>query len=390
MQIRKTLKYRLYRHKRNWHHIRDIEFASEVWNHFVALTRRHYRLFGKYEGYRHPSAYTLMKHLTKLKRQRRHQHWRVVNAQVLKDVCNRIDRAYKVFFSHQRNGNRRARPPKFCSRKKYKSITYTTQYNGWRQPEGNKIYIAGHTYKFVLSRPIEGEIKTLTVKRDRTGDLWLYMSIVIQDYEPILARTGNAAGCDFGLKTFLTIADSAGHTHHVHAPQPLKTELRRLQKASRQLSSKVKGSNNRRKAVRRLQKVHRRVTDIRRDFHFKTARWLLENYDTLALETLNLKGMKKLWGRKVSDLGFYSFTQILNMMAERDGKQVVYVDRWYPSTKTCSACGCVREQVPLEVRRWRCRCGAVNDRDENAARNLLNKITTQEKVLALLEMTEDE
>ncbi|MGF1482501.1 MAG: zinc ribbon domain-containing protein [Cyanophyceae cyanobacterium] len=80
--------------------------------------------------------------------------------------------------------------------------------------------------------------------------------------------------------------------------------------------------------------------------------------------------MKRLWGRKVSDLGFASFLNILQWVADKKGKQVVFIDSWYPSTKTCSSCGAVRDMLPLEVRRWRCKCGSENDRDTNAAKNI--------------------
>ncbi|MEB3881830.1 transposase, partial [Lyngbya sp. CCY1209] len=96
-----------------------------------------------------------------------------------------------------------------------------------------------------------------------------------------------------------------------------------------------------------------------------------DRFDVLYFETLNLKAMQRLWGRKVSDLGFRSFLQILEWVAQKKGKVVAYIDRWFPSSKTCSGCGYVLDELDLSVRRWRCpSCGSENDRDENAAINI--------------------
>ncbi len=104
---------------------------------------------------------------------------------------------------------------------------------------------------------------------------------------------------------------------------------------------------------------------------WKLAHDLTNKFDVLCFETLNLKGMQRLWGRKISDLAFGEFLQILEWVATIKGKQVVFIDRWYPSTKTCSHCGYVLENLDLSVRQWRCRsCQSLNGRDENAAKNI--------------------
>ena len=226
---------------------------------------------------------------------------------------------------------------------------------------------AGIADKFAKSRNIEGTIKTVTIKRDALGDLYVYFSCLV-DPEPIeRAMTGNSAGFDFGLRTYLT--NNEGQT--IGAPQPFKAGLRAIKKANRQLSTKQPGSHNRAKAKTHLARVHRRVAHVRQAFHWETARDLCQTYDHISLETLNLQGMKALWGRKVSDLGCASFVDILHHTASKLGTIVHHIDRWFPSTKLCSTCGCVNHHITLRDTVWTCvHCGTTHQRDHNAAVNI--------------------
>lgn len=180
-------------------------------------------------------------------------------------------------------------------------------------------------------------------------------------------ETGRIAGFDFGLKTFLTCSEG----FQIDAPEFLKQSLNAIRKASCQHSKKQKGSNNREQARLHLARKHEDVANRRSDWFWKLAHSLTDQFDVLCFETLNLRGMKRLWGRKVSDLALAEFLRILEWVAQKKDKQVVYVDPWYPSSKTCSGCGHVLESLDLSVRRWRCPCcHAENDRDENASINI--------------------
>lgn len=360
MEARRTYKYRLYRSKRDKHLVRQIELAAEVWNHFVALTRRYYSLFGKYPGY-----FRLKRHLAKLKK-RDKAHWYGLGSQALQNVVGRLDKSYQRFFSDPKTGR-----PGFKKRRKYTSFTLTQA--GWKYAGENRLSIGKHNFKFVLSRPLEGDIKTVTIKRDAIGDLWVCFSVV-QEPQPSMPQTGSAVGVDFGLKQFLTCSD--GQT--VESPQYLRASLREMARLQRAVARKKRGSLNRRKAVRRVARLHRRIADQRRDFHFKTARAVLERHDTVAVEDLNLDGMKRLWGRKVSDLGFYQFVAVLEHLATANSKQVLKVDRFFPSSKTCNGCGWVKRDLTLADREWVCEgCGCVHDRDENAANNIRDRALSQ-------------
>jgi putative transposase len=151
----------------------------------------------------------------------------------------------------------------------------------------------------------------------------------------------------------------------------LKQSLAAIKKASRQHSKKRKGSANRERARLNLVRKHEDVVNRRCDWFWKLAHALTDKFDVLCFETLNLKGMQRLWGRKILDLAFGEFLQVLEWVATKKAKQVVFIDRWYPSSKTCSQCGQVLKKLDLNTREWRCpSCQSVNGRDENAAKNI--------------------
>jgi len=183
----------------------------------------------------------------------------------------------------------------------------------------------------------------------------------------VKSETSRIAGFDFGLKVFLTVSDGT----QIESPQFLKQSLTVIKKASRQHSKKVKGSTNRERARKNLVRRHEDVVNRRSDWLWKLAHDLTDRFDVLCFETLNLKGMQRLWGRKISDLAFGEFLQILEWVAKKKDKQIVFIDRWYPSSETCSNCGHVLKELDLSIREWRCpSCQSVNGRDQNAAKNI--------------------
>ncbi|NET08261.1 MAG: transposase [Merismopedia sp. SIO2A8] len=351
----KALKFKLYAHKRNRYLKRSLNAAGVIYNHAIALHKRYYRIWGQ-----HLSCAKLQKHLAKLRK--RNQFWQLVGSQAVQDICQRIEKGYQRFFKEHKKG---VRPPNFKKVKKYKS--FTLKQAGYKFLGGNRLHIGKRVYQFWNSRPIEGIVKTLTIKRTPLGEL--FVSVVVENIEEptIKAETSRIAGFDFGLKTFLTCSE--GFT--IESPQFLKQSLNKVRSASKQLSKKLKGSQGRKKARLHLVRQYEKVFNRRRDWFWKLAHQLTNKFDVLCFETLNLKGMQRLWGRKVSEYAFGEFLQILEWVAHKKGKLVVYIDRWYPSSKTCYHCGHVLESLDLEVRRWRCpSCQAENDRDRNAALNI--------------------
>lgn len=395
----KTLNFKLYSHRRNRYLKRAINAAGVIYNHCIAervaggiippaishLHKRYYRMWGK-----HLSCAKLQAHIANLRK--RNSFWQLVGSQAVQDICQRIEKAYQLFFKHHKKG---VKPPGFKKVKKYKS--FTLKQAGYKFLGGNRVKIGDKVYQFWKSREIEGLVKTLTIKRTPLGEL--FMVVVVDDViEPptrlegtsrsgvpggsfppetrvrhagatpeIEFTTGKIAGFDFGLKTFLTCSEG----FKIESPLFLKQAINAIKKASRQHSKKQNGSSNREEARLHLVRKYEDVVNQRTDWFWKLAHDLTNKFDVLCFETLNLKGMQRLWGRKVSDLAFGNFLQILEWVAQKKGKQVVYIDRWYPSTKTCSCCKHVLDELNLSVRRWRCpSCHAENDRDENASVNI--------------------
>ena len=351
----KTLKFKLYSHKRNRYLKRAINAAGVIYNYVIALHKRYYRMWGK-----HLNCSRLQAHIAKVRK--RKPFWQLVGSQAVQDICQRIEKAYQLFFKHHKKG---VHPPGFKKVKKYKS--FTLKQAGYKFLGGNRVKIGDRVYQYWNSREIEGKVKTLTIKRTPLGEL--FMVVVVDDVsEPTIKfETSKIAGFDFGLKTFLTCSERFS----IESPLFLKHSLNAIKKAGRQHSKKLKGSVNREQARKNLVRKHEDVVNHRSDWFWKLAHDLTNRFDVLCFETLSLKGMQRLWGRKVSDLAFGEFLQILEWVAKKKDKQVVYIDRWYPSTKTCSSCGHVLDELDLSVRRWRCpSCQVENDRDENASVNI--------------------
>ncbi|MDJ0682211.1 MAG: transposase, partial [Xenococcaceae cyanobacterium MO_167.B52] len=298
-----TYKFKLYQTRESKYIHWCINASGSIYNHCIALHKRYYRIFGK-----HLNMYRLMKHIAKLRR--RIKYWQQVGSQAVQEICQRIEKAYQLFFKHNKKGTR---PPNFKKTIKYKS--FTLKQAGYKLLGGNKIKIGKHIYKFVLSREIKGKIKTLTVKRNKLGELFI---VLVTNYinEKIVVMTGKIAGFDFGLKTFLTVSDGTS----IESPLFFNKFRSLLRKANRNLSSKKKGSKNWYKAKKHLGRVHEFVSNKRKDWFWKLANELTNKYDVLIfdgegcswsksisnrrVEDLNLKAMQRLWGRKISDLSF--------------------------------------------------------------------------------------
>lgn len=356
----KTYKFKLYRAKRNKKLHRQINAAALAWNHCFALTKRYYRMFGK-----SLSEYAVKKHLTHLKKRKPFAYMKELDAQALQETVERLFKSYKRFFEGRKKGER-CGFPKFKKVRKFKS--FTLKQAGYKVLEGNELIIRGQKYKYHQSREIQGKIKTVTIKRDALGDLWVCFAVEEVENQ-VLPRLGHSVGLDFGLKTYLTASN--GQT--IESPEFFKLNIRKVKKANKALSRKVEGSNNWYRAKRDLARLHRSIANQRNAWHWQLAHQLVGQYAFIGLETLNLKAMQRLWGRKVSDYGFSDFVKCLEYKAKKVGSQVVHINPWYPSSQLCSACRCQYEGTKdLSVRTWQCpQCGTEHDRDLNAATNIL-------------------
>ena len=356
--MKKTFVFKLYASKKNKKLHKQIDVAATIYNHCIALHKGYFKLFGK-----HLNKYQLQKHITKLKRREEYAHWTCVPSQAIQDITDRIERAYQLFFKHSKKG--KIKPPSFKKRVKYKSITLKQA--GFKLLDGNEIKIGKRQYKFFKSRDIAGEVNTLTIKRDALGDMYLFFSCEVEDVSSSRVMTGKKAGFDFGLKTFLTSSDGT----KIDSPLFFKAGSKSIKHASRGLSTKRKGSNNRQRARMHLARCHKKIGNQRKDYHFKLAQRLAKEHDYLFFESLSIKGMQRIWGRKISDLGFSDFLSTVKYYGEREGVRVHLIDKFYPSSKTCHVCQNINEALLLSDRSWQCsRCSTMHDRDINAAINI--------------------
>ncbi|MCD8207527.1 MAG: transposase [Bacteroidales bacterium] len=334
-----------------------LHLAAGVYNHALALKRRYWRLYR-----RNIRKGEIQAHIAKMKH-RCYTEWNELDSQATQQIIDRIYNGYNLFLKKAAK-----KAPKFKSRFKYASITF--KQCGYTL-NGNVLTITKQKLrlKFHKSREIDGHIQTATLKRDSVGDWWLTFVVRKEDEvhngnEPTMGRT---AGFDFGLKHFLTRDDGAV----IESPQYLKESMNEVRRLSRNLSKKIKGSHNYERARTAKARLSRKIANKRSDFHWRLANELVDKYDIICLETLNLKAMQMRWGRKISDLGFGDFVRILNHVCAKHAKQLVFVDKWEPTTKRCSSCGHVMDEMSLKVREWTCpKCGAHHDRDVNAAINI--------------------
>src|SRR5690606_25679084 len=257
LPIRRTFKYRLYHCQKKDKLLHDaLNIAGIIWNHCLALQKRYFRLFGK-----HLSEARLKKHISKLRmRSQKYAYWKKLGSQAVQEVIERLDKAYQRFF--QKQGGL----PRFKKVKQYKSFTLK-QTAGWQllpdlktvsdaqKKRGvGQIKIGKVVYKFIKHRELQGTIKTVTVKRDSCGNLWLCFSVEDKLFLPEIASTSEIGGFDFGLKSFLT--EHTGEKYE--APEYLKLNLKQIRSLNRAVSRKQKGSKNRQKAKQQLSRSHLR------------------------------------------------------------------------------------------------------------------------------------
>ncbi|WP_374778348.1 transposase [Streptomyces sp. NBC_01310] len=265
---------------------------------------------------------------------------------------------------------KRSQHPRFKSKRKSRASAEYTR-SGFRYAEGRlQLAKMGEPLDIVWSRPLpEGAApSTVTVSCDSAGR-W-YVSLLCEDTPAPMPATMNAIGIDAGLTALLTLSTG----EKIPNPRHEGKDRERLARAQRALSRKEKGSNNRTRARTRVARIHARIADRRRDFlHQLTTRLVREN-QTLVIEDLTVTNMLRKHGlaRAISDAAWRELRSMLEYKTAWYGRELITVDRWFPSSKLCSACGAIAGAMPLSVRAWTCEaCGTTHDRDGNAAVNLL-------------------
>lgn len=287
--------------------------------------------------------------------------YKEIHSQILQNVLKRVDLAFQGFFSRVKKGVK-AGFPRFRSLNRYNSFTFPQ--SGFSLI-GNKLTLSKiGTVKLKLSRQIIGKIKTLTIKHD--CGKW-FAVFTAETAAESLPETNQAIGIDAGIKSFLTLSDGT----EIENPRFYASLEKKLRVAQRSGSRKKRGGQNRKKAVLKLRKIHQKIKNRRADFHHKVARFLVNNFDTIAIEDLRVKNMLKNHNlaKAISDVSWSSFYSILESKAVEADRKFVKVNPRNTSQQ-CSGCGAIVKK-DLSVRVHNCSCGLSLDRDENAARNIL-------------------
>lgn len=351
-------------HEQSVYFARACGTARFSWNWALAEWQRQYKEGGK------PSESALRKQLNALKREQFPWMLEVTKAAPQQSIKN-LGRAFANFFKDLKKPKKQRQfgYPQFKKKGEHDSFRAengpeTFAFDGKRI----KLPVVGWV-KMREALRFSGKILSATVSR--VADRW-FVSINVEIDHQIPVRENQAVGgVDLGVKALATMSD--GST--VEGPKALRSNLKRLKHLSRSLSRKVKGSANRRKDKAKLARLHARISNIRKDGLHKLTTELVNRFTVIGIEDLNVKGMMangKL-SRAIADMGFYEFKRQLTYKADMAGTRIVVADRWFPSSKTCSDCGHIMPTLPLSVRDWACpACGAVHDRDCNAAINLKN------------------
>ncbi|MCK2243887.1 MULTISPECIES: transposase [unclassified Crossiella] len=283
-------------------------------------------------------------------------------------------RAYQNFFDSvaRRRKGRAVGRPRFKSRKDNRQSFRLTR-NGFAIRPDGRLYLAKvGEVKVRYSRELPSPPSSVTVILEPDGHY--YASFVVELAPEPLPPVDQEAGVDLGILRLATVADTAGGRLDVVNPRHLARGQRRLARLEREKARHAKGSVNRAKTRRKIAIQHGKVMRARRDHHHKQALELVRDNQAIHVESLNIVGMvgNRWLARSILDAGWGQFVRLLREKAVKYGRTVHQVSRWFPSSKTCSGCGQVAAELPLEIREWTCpACGARHDRDHNAAINIL-------------------
>jgi putative transposase len=332
-----------------------------VWNRTLAARHARWHAEGKGTTYAETD-----RALTAMKKDPGLAFLGEVSSVPLQQALRHQDKAFAAFFA------RRARYPRFKSRRSRQCAHYTRSAFSLR---GGELRLArtGSPLRFTWTWPgvdVTALDPTMVIIcREPDGRWYVTFTVDAAAPEP-LEETDHAVGVDLGVTNFAVTSDG----DKIANPRHLDRRARSLSRYQRRLARCRKGSANRAKAAAKAARAHRKVRDARRDFLHRATTGLVRSADTIVIEDLNVAGMvhNRRLARAISDCGWGEFRRQLEYKCQRAGRELVVLDRWYPSSKTCSACGHLLAELSLGTRRWTCPdCGAQHDRDLNAAKNIL-------------------
>lgn len=355
--IKYTYKFRL-KPTKDQEILLNKHFGSIRWtyNYFLNQRKQEYLDHKKSLNYNQQSA-----QLTQLKKQDDTKWLKETNSQALQYSLKCLEGAYQNFFMG------RGKFPKFKSRRSRNSFTV----NQHVRSQGKMIHFPKFQegIKMIMEREIKGKIKKATISKEPSGKYFITI-LTEKQYIPV-PKSGKKVGIDLGLKDFLVLSNGSKTKNH----RFLKHYLKQLKVQQKHLARKVRGSNRYEKQRIKVAKIHEKITNSRMDVIHKTTKSLVDSYDVIYLEDLNIKGMIKnpKLSRSIQDVSWGKFIETLRYKAQWNDKEVIHIDRFFPSSKTCNKCGWINNSLELNDRNWTCKCGEILDRDVNAAINILKE-----------------
>ena len=352
--IHKTYKFRIYPTKDQ-----EVFFAKQfgairfIYNYFLNQRDTQFKATGKSDNY-----YIQKKYLTQMKKLEEFNWLKEINSQSCQQALMQLDIAYLKFF------RKLSAFPRFKKKKEHQSFSIPQHF----KINNNSIIIPKLKIpvKCIFHQAILGKPKSLVISKTPSNKY--YVSILTEQKNTYIKVKGNQIGIDLGIKDFVTLSNGEKYS------LKLDTKSKKLKKLQHYYSKKQKGSKRKEKLRLRIARLNEKIVNSRRDFQHKLSNKLTNEYQTICLETLRVKNMMKnhRLAKAIGEASWYSFVSMLQYKGKWKGCDIIQIDQFYPSSKTCSVCNWKKEDLKLSERSWKCpNCGAIHDRDINAAKNIL-------------------
>jgi putative transposase len=355
MKINKAFKFRIYPdNTQKQYFAQSFGCARFIYNYFLRQRIDYYAQTGKGLTY-HNNALAL----TQLKKLPEFEWLNNISAQSLQQALRNLDIAYNNFF------NKKAKFPNFKKKSNKQSFNVPQDF----AVHDNVVDIPKcKGVKIKLHRVIEGIMKSITISRTPSGKYFASVLCELDIPEPVF--TGNEIGIDYGVKAFITTSDG----NIIESPKFLRKSELKLKQLNKSFSNKQPSAKNRYKAQKQLARQHEKVSNQRQDFLHKLSKQLACDNQAIYIESLAIRNMiqNHCLAKSISDSGWNTFVNMLKYKGQWYGCRIIEIDRWFPSSKRCHACGYINDNLTLKDRSWLCpECNTDHDRDVNASINIL-------------------
>lgn len=388
--ISQVIQVRLYPNKDQQYYLTNCFGCCRfLYNHFLYETSEQYKVDGTFLWYN-----DFQNEIPILKKQEETKWLKNVDSTCLQNAVRNLDNGINNFVKSKQGKRKgsKAGYPKYKRRSNKQSAKFTSNYDSCKVDyENQKIKIPklktwiSFANEITDDRIPDGKLQSITISKNPAGHYFASLLYKVEK-KPInyIPDIKNCIGIDFGLKTFITTSNG----DKIESPKAFNKSQKRLTRLARRHSRKKTNSKNREKARLRLAKQHEKIANQRKDFNHKLSRKFVNQYDFIFIEDLNIKGMsrgrkrknpnaktrKRGLGKQINDLAWSQFVGFMIYKALASGKFVIKIGRYYPSSKTCSHCGYIKDKLKLKERSWACpHCNTFHDRDINAAINILNE-----------------